>query len=362
MSASAPAASVHAAVAQSGVRLGILIPCRDEARVIERRIANLALSRWPASERPHALVVVDDHSTDGTLELARKSLAKHFGGRSDVDARAVESSERPGKSGAIVRGLAELDGRCDVIVLTDADVCAGESALAELARAFEGEPALGMACGAQVFVKSLAADGLCQAEDWAPLERVDGRYDRWTAKVRAFESRSGRLFSVHGQLLAWRASLALVPAHGIAADDLDLMWKARSSGACVRLVPAARFFEVKPPAGPEREQQALRRARAFLQCMPTLRAGPKIDALSRLQLALYRYGPRAAPWATLALALLTVSALVALMSAEMVLIAALLLTLTWRLGRGFASVLRTIARAGRAQAAQSLTDRWETLR
>ena len=44
--------------------------------------------------------------------------------------------------------------------------------------------------------------------------------------MRAFESRFGKLFSVHGQLMAWRSCLGILPTPGYAADDLDLMLQA----------------------------------------------------------------------------------------------------------------------------------------
>jgi hypothetical protein len=215
-----------------------------------------------------------------------------------------------------------------------------------------------MASGAQVFVESLSADGALADARGGPLARADGRYDRWTALVRALESRSGRLFSVHGQWLAWRTGLAIAPSPRIAADDLDLMWKVRLSGGRVRLVRGARFYEVKPPPGRERDEQALRRARAFLQCMPTLRAGPSIDVLSRIQLALYKHAPRAAPWCLLALAVV-LPLCFALSSPLAGAVAAVAVVGAALAGYRLARLMRTIVRAERA-AAQGLSDRWET--
>ena len=42
--------------------------------------------------------------------------------------------------------------------------------------------------------------------------RAAAGWDRWTARARRLESRFGALFSVHGQLLAWRAELGLLPS------------------------------------------------------------------------------------------------------------------------------------------------------
>lgn len=238
------------------MKLGILVPCHNEAAVIERKLANLARCAGIETAR---VVVVDDGSEDGTAE---KALA--------AGARVVRNRERPGKPGALRTGIAELAG-CELIVLTDADVLLEPRALAELALAFEREPGLAMACGAQRFTNGSTA------------------YDRWTARVRRLESRFGLLFSVHGQLLAWRAALGLAPTLGIAADDLDLMLQARRHGR-VRLVSSAVFLEEKCAPGPLADEQALRRARAYLQLVRA--KGPGLPGfLGALQWQFYRRAP-----------------------------------------------------------------------
>ena len=238
------------------MKLGVLIPCRNEEALIERKLANLARCAGIEEAR---VVVVDDGSEDGTAQKARAA-----------GARVVQNRERPGKPGALRTGIAALAG-CELLVLTDADVLLEERALAELAAAFEREPGLAMACGAQRFTRGATA------------------YDRWTARVRALESRFGALFSVHGQLLAWRASLGLVPTLGFAADDLDLMLQARRQGR-VRLVRTAVFLEEKCAPGPRAEEQALRRARAYVQFVRA-HERPLPGLAGALQWQFYRRAP-----------------------------------------------------------------------
>ena len=238
------------------MKLGVLIPCRNEAAVIERKLANLARCAGIETAR---VVVVDDESQDGT---AQKALA--------AGVHVVRNCERPGKPGALRTGIEALAG-CELIVLTDADVLLDEQALVELVRAFEREPALAMACGAQRFTHG------------------DTAYDSWTARVRRIESSLGVLFSVHGQLLAWRAQLGLVPTLGFAADDLDLMLQARRHGR-VRLVSSAVFLEEKCAPGARAEEQALRRARAYVQFVRAQR-GPLAGVLGALQWQFYRRAP-----------------------------------------------------------------------
>jgi len=346
-------------------RLGILVPSRDEVEVIGRRLANLARCRWPAGV-PHRIVVVDDHSTDATIARAEATAVRTFDPGRGVSVSVVRNDVRPGKPGAIQAGLAALEGRVDVVVLTDADVVLEPAALEALARAFGDDPRLAMACGRQRFVRDLAQDGSLRSAALGPLEDASEPFDRWTARARRLESRSGRLFSVHGQLLAWRASLRLQPRPGIAADDLDLVLQVRARTGQprrVELVREAVFCEAKVPPGPSRRAQALRRARAYVQLV---RSGgpPAADAVSRAQTLLYRRVPLAAPALTVLVPLVaTAGAALSLGSGAAVLVAlAFLLALTSPPGWGWVKLALLIREAKRREREGALPERWEMAR
>jgi len=348
----------------TSTRIGVLVPCRNEAAVIERKLENLAGVEWPTASGPHRIVIVDDGSTDETAALARAACTQLFGG--DVRADVIANAQRPGKPGAIAQALEELAGEVDLLCLSDCDVVFDPAALRLVAEAFERDAELAMATGEQCFVVSLADDGTCCNDEGAALEDVGGSYDRWTAFVRRFESRRGMLFSVHGQLLAWRAELDLCPTPGIAADDLDLMLQARSSAGGrgrIAQVRGATFFEVRAPSGPEREGQALRRARAYVQFLGHPRVGELTasgGALRRLQGAFYRWVPVTAP--QVAFVSVPLSAFAGVWFGGLVglgAVAAFCFTpLVWRT---FA-LMRVIAEATRRQARGDLGDRWETAR
>jgi glycosyltransferase involved in cell wall biosynthesis len=343
--------------------IGIVVPCRNEARVVSRKLANLARQEWPAAERAHAVVVVDDGSTDGTADAAREAVHELFEGRADVRASVVTSDRPPGKAGAIACGLEELtrDGEgCDVAVLTDADVVLEERALAELARAFD-DPRLGMASGAQVFVGDLADDGSPRGASGGPPVPAMELFDRATRLVRRLESRRGRLFSVHGQLLAWRASLGLSPSAGVAADDLDLVIAVRRRGLACRLVDGARFLEVKTPRDDRGREQALRRARAYFQAV--LRPGLSLGdgAADRIQWWFYTRVPARAPelLAISVLLLLAVAAVAGGIEGAVLLAAFLALVALTPLGREVLFLARVIAATRRREDHAGLSDRWE---
>ncbi|MCK6447095.1 MAG: glycosyltransferase [Planctomycetes bacterium] len=343
--------------------IGVLVPCRDEAAVIGRKLANLARIVWPSAARPHRIVVVDDGSSDGTESLARRAAAAHFEKRTDVRVDVVVNSGPSGKAHAIARGLEALRDDVELCVLTDADVIVALDALVELARRFDEEPRLGLACGAQRFVEALPDDGD------AELVRGDdaGAYDRITAWVRRQESRSGRLFSVHGQWLGWRRDLALGATPGIAADDLDLRLQARARGARVELVDRALFFECKAPHGAARDAQALRRARAYVQWVKSPRVAAlrrELGWLDRVQLDLYRSVPLGAPWFVLAGALLVPASFWAAGAPRVALgcVAVVAMFVASPLGRRLLGLFTVIVQATRAERRGTLSGAWTTAR
>ena len=122
------------------LRLGVLVPCRNEAAVLPAKLANLGMAEWPEHPRAHRLVVIDNGSSDGTAEVAAALLAEHFGARPAVETQVV-SAPGGGKPAALRAGL-EAIADCDLVVVTDADVRLEATALTELARAFAAFPDL----------------------------------------------------------------------------------------------------------------------------------------------------------------------------------------------------------------------------
>lgn len=274
--------------------IGVILCCRNEERVIARRLRNLARTHWPRSTRAHRVVVVDDGSTDATARAASECDATF---PVEVRVECIANTQRAGKGGAIHSGLSHLAGSVDVVVLTDADVVHEPDAIARLVLALDSNPRLGMVSAAQVFREGLSEDGtLDPPRAWGS----GGLFDRASSIVRRAEACFGRTFSVHGQLMAWRAGLQLDATRCRAADDLELMRQCRLQGRGVGWVSSARFHEVKPPAeaaagshgeDSPRTLQALRRARAYLQFARDLDARAAPDRWTAWQWRVYRQAP-----------------------------------------------------------------------
>lgn len=342
------------------LRFGVIVPCRNEAAVVERKLANLARLEWPYGT-PARVVVVDDGSSDGTAERAR--TAARILSLESVSIEVVPNRGPAGKASAVATGLAALGEDVDVVLLTDADVVLEPDAPAAFARAFD-DPAVGMVSGAQEFVASLADDGSCRAADGGVPAPAGSRFDRVTARVRRLESRCGRVFSVHGQALAWRRDLALVPPRGFVADDIELMLQVRAAGRRVVVAPDARFLELKVPPGDARDSQVRRRAAGYFHLVRRTAHPLRGGALDRAQWLCYRWLPGAAPLLAVvataapgAVAWLALGPVVGL-GAQVAAVAA------WFTvpGADLARLLSAIARGSREERTGTVSDSWEMAR
>jgi GT2 family glycosyltransferase len=105
--------------------LSVVVPVHDGAAELRRCLAALARSSW----RDFELVVVDDASTDGSVEVALEH-----------GARVVRQPERRGPAAARNRGARQARG--EVLFFLDADCEPAPDALERAARELEREPGL----------------------------------------------------------------------------------------------------------------------------------------------------------------------------------------------------------------------------
>ena len=116
-------------------RVVAVIPARDEAALIGVAIGSLLRQDYRGSV---ALVVVDDHSTDGTAEAVARAAAA-AGGSARVTVLAVPSLPDgwTGKLWALHHGIGHvqtLPDRPDYLLLTDADIDYADDTLTLLVR------------------------------------------------------------------------------------------------------------------------------------------------------------------------------------------------------------------------------------
>ncbi len=118
-------------------------PARDE----EENLARLGLALMAQTLKPVRWVIVENGSTDGTLEIARRFAATHAW----VKVIQTEPASAYQRTSAYMRafhaGLEALDGLGDLVVKLDADVSMGASYFEGLIAAFAQDAELGIASG-----------------------------------------------------------------------------------------------------------------------------------------------------------------------------------------------------------------------
>ncbi|EKV31620.1 Glycosyl transferase, family 2 [Caenispirillum salinarum AK4] len=111
-----------------------VVPARDEAAVIGRSVESLLRQDWPVS---FPVIVVDDHSTDGTADAARAAAARVTGGAERLHVIPAPALE-PGWTGKLWAQAAGLARAKDVaptaalVWLADADIAHGPTVLCRL--------------------------------------------------------------------------------------------------------------------------------------------------------------------------------------------------------------------------------------
>ncbi len=115
-----------------------VIPARDEAETIAETVVSLLRQRYPGRL---SLVLVDDHSSDGTAAAARAAAAEL--GDADrlsvIGARALPAGWT-GKMWAVAEGLRHVEERnetAELVLLTDGDIAHHQDNLAELVARIE---------------------------------------------------------------------------------------------------------------------------------------------------------------------------------------------------------------------------------
>ena len=278
------------------MRYAVVTPARNEAANLRRLAAALAAQTVP----PQNWIVVDNGSTDGTLELARELAERHEWARV-LTIPGATSAER---GAPIVRALeagieALAEDPPDFVVNVDADISFEPDYFELLLARFAADPALGIASGSAYeleqqtwrrrHVTGSTVWGASRAFRWRCLQDVlpferrlawDG-IDEFKAnalgwRTTAFEELPFRHHRPEGQRdgSAWRARTN----QGIAAHYLDYrpwylvlrsLWQARRGPAALAMIWG--YAQAALAREPRLEDEA---ARAYLRRQQSIRLLP----------------------------------------------------------------------------------------
>ena len=107
----------------SGVLVSVIIPCYNQGRFLGEAIDSVLAQSY----RNFEIILVDDGSTDTTVEVARRYGAK-----------VLSTGGRKGPAKARNQGAREAKG--DVVFFIDADICLHHNTLSRVAHGFATDP------------------------------------------------------------------------------------------------------------------------------------------------------------------------------------------------------------------------------
>ncbi len=178
-----PASSTSGGLATSETELvTCLVAVHNEERVISECIASLSGQTYRNIE----IIVVDDASTDRTLEVVR-SLAV------DIPLRIISLERNVGKKGALADGMLAASG--SIYAFTDSDSIWAPDALENAMKAFDADPDIG------------ALSGHCRAlnaNENTITRFQDSWYEGQFSVRKAFESAFEAVTCVSGPFAAFR--------------------------------------------------------------------------------------------------------------------------------------------------------------
>jgi cellulose synthase/poly-beta-1,6-N-acetylglucosamine synthase-like glycosyltransferase/peptidoglycan/xylan/chitin deacetylase (PgdA/CDA1 family)/spore germination protein YaaH len=203
-----------------------IIPAYNEEKVIVKTVNTLLESNYANLH----VFVVDDGSSDNTLEVVRKT----FGNDPRV---TVLSQENSGKSEALNNGI-RAAADAEVVICMDADTLIHPDAVSMLARHF-ADPSVGAVAG-----NAKVGNCVNRLTRWQALEYITSQnLDR-----RAF-CVIGSTAVVPGAIGAWRRDLVMrlggFPS-GTLAEDADLTLRIQESGQKVLYESKARAYTEAP--------------------------------------------------------------------------------------------------------------------
>jgi len=241
--------------------LAVVMPAHNEAEHLEACLDSFVQQTRP----PDELVIVDDHSTDATPEIAARYAAAHPW--ISVVRRESDPGHRPGAKviRAFEHGLAQLSRPFDLIGKFDADLILPPGYFEAVLKAFAGDPGLGM-CSGLLYVHR---NGVWSYEPIANRDHVRGPVKLYTAAC-------------------FRAIGGLRPAVGW--DTADVL-QARYHGFGVQTLETLQVRHLRPTGSAYSKENALRQG----ETLYTLRYGWWLGVLASLKMALKRRRP-ALPW------------------------------------------------------------------
>ncbi len=190
--------------AQAGPTVTVILAAYNEERHLSEKLSNTMRQDYPAGKLD--IIVVDDGSTDYTVEIVRQFQ--------DNRVQLLQQERRLGKTAALNRAVREAKG--EVLVFTDANALFQADAVQHLVNSFDAEGNVGVVCGElkyQLHPQTAGAD--------------EGYYWDLEIQLKRAESQLGTLLGANGSIYALRRELYIPLHEDVISDFIEPLLLAR---------------------------------------------------------------------------------------------------------------------------------------
>ncbi|MBP2133365.1 cellulose synthase/poly-beta-1,6-N-acetylglucosamine synthase-like glycosyltransferase [Methanomicrobium sp. W14] len=227
--------------------ISIVISAYNESAVIRRRIENLAESDYPRDR--YEVLFIDDCSSDGTGEIARKAFVK-----CGIEYTFFRNSERKGTNRSY--NLAIQKSKYDIIVTTDANKFFRKDTLKILISRLLSDESIAAVCAEVLPAKDMSSGNLVGME---------GIYRNFYGRMCDWESSVDSTYNFNGALVAFKKNIISSINERKGADDANTAFEAIRKGYRSVYEINALVFEKVPGVAKKQYKQKIRRAKRLIE-------------------------------------------------------------------------------------------------
>jgi biofilm PGA synthesis N-glycosyltransferase PgaC len=240
-----PAAFVPAEGFEPSVSL--IIPCYNEAAVLEEKIANCRSIRYPADKL--TLIFITDGSTDGSVSI----IEKH------PEIRLLHLPERKGKTAAENRAMQFV--QTPIVIFSDANTLLNPEAIRQMVSHFADEHTGCVAGEKKIAIQRTANAGTAG----------EGIYWRYESRLKKLDYLCNSAVGAAGELVAFRTALYQPLPEDTILDDF--MQSMQIAAAGYRIVYESKAFATEKASANVQEEliRKIRIATGSWQAMKRLR-------------------------------------------------------------------------------------------
>ncbi|WP_235856291.1 glycosyltransferase [Methanolobus halotolerans] len=226
--------------------ISVVVPTYNESEVIGHRIKNLKDINYP-TDKIHA-IVVDDQSSDKTVELAKSAFKKY-----NISGEVIIKEKRTGTNASVNLGVSKA--KTDIVVTTDADVTFEADALNYAISRLLSDENIGAVCGE---LEPIVKKNSFTTSSEKAYRTVYGKICKWESNIHSTYCFNGPLI-----VLRKKAFSPIPETHG--ASDAGIALRIIRNGYRCVYESSAKFYEYITGDFSQQRRQKLRRSARLLE-------------------------------------------------------------------------------------------------